>query len=214
MYESCVLTGARDGTELTLIERYVGVAREIDRMQTAVEFAVRFGELARVSGQMGVPADLAVQRVFEMYKRHATQVLGALAAAVSSRSVEMVRLELPPTCLLGIAVGTVGQEGGGDPHSVSTRPVADRNTFSIQFSGQALPLGNTIEFDLFERLLKARGHFISHGTLEDDVWHKQVQKNTIQCHVSNLRRKLNSKWPGLFVINGKVKGNYSLKVQP
>lgn len=223
MYESPVLTGEREGADFTLIERYVGMAREIDRMGSAIEFAKRFGEMARVIQHVRLPAQDAAEAIFNLYKNHARQVCHALSAVVSRHSGLVVSTDYPANSLLAIAVD---RRETPRPESVATsaepagkskgrgKPVVDRDTFTVQYVGKECELRNTKEFALFERLNRRPGQYFSIDTLIQDVWNDEpTEKNTIQRTVSNLRRKLREAGLDGIEIDGKTnRGHYALKL--
>jgi DNA-binding response OmpR family regulator/7-cyano-7-deazaguanine synthase in queuosine biosynthesis len=218
IYASDVLTGAREGAELTLIERYLGTARRVERMRTPAEFLAEFAEASRVLRQLRVTPDRAVQLIFDLHKRHARGITEALAAAVRAGSDDLIRRNLPTNCLLrlslGAAVRPTPADGNGAGAARYPRTfVLDPDTFEARFADKACFLGNTNEYRLLERLLRRPGVFVSVDSLRDDVWgDSQVEKNTIQRTVSNLRRKLRKSHMEAVTIDGSQRGCYRLVI--
>lgn len=228
MYESPVMTGEREGAEFTLIERYIGTAREIDRMGSAIEFAKRFGEMARVVHHVGLPAQEAAEAIFNLYKNHARQICHALAAVVRKYSSVIVSTDYPPNSLLAIAVdrreaNTVRPVSNTSPAETTetadkegpaSKPVVDHETFSVKYMGVECELRNTKEFALFERLNRRPGQYFSLDVLIQDVWDDELtQKNTVQRTFSNLRRKLREAGMQGIELDGKTnRGHYALKL--
>jgi 7-cyano-7-deazaguanine synthase in queuosine biosynthesis len=223
IYESDVLTGPRAGPELTLIERYLGTALQVTRMTERSQFVQAFPDVMRVVGRVGLPAPEAASRVFELYRRHAGQVCGALTLAVKQGSSQIVGREVPPNCLLSLACGRRAGQAAQEPaHSpaverqVQSDPlVVDEQKLEVVWAGRPCFLGSTNEFRLLSRLNESRGHFVSVTTLVEQVWGDDgTSKNTVQTTVCNLRRRLReSKLVGV-CINGSQRGYYRLEVLP
>jgi hypothetical protein len=218
IYASDVLTGARDGAELTLIERYLGTARRIERMRTPAEFLAEFAEASRVLQQLRVTPDRAVQLIFELHERHARGITRALATAVRTGSEDLIRQNLPLNCLLrlslGAAVRPTPAEGNGAGATAHPKTlVLDPEKFEVRFASRTCFLGNTKEYRLLQRLLRRPGVFVSVNSLLDDVWRDSpVEKNTIQRTVSNLRRKLREGRMEAITIDGRQAGCYRLVI--
>jgi len=217
MYASDVAIGAREGSDLTMIERYIGTSLEIDGMRSAGEFLTKFPEAARVLRHVDMTTDAAAEAIFKLHKDHASDICRTLAKLVSDGADAVVRRVHPPNCLLSIAVGrqaTLQSALSATPVGTSEtdgRPFADTETFTAKYRQHEIPLGNTLEYALFERLSRKTGIYISNATIASDVWNDDdVEKLTIQRTVSNLRRRLRD--TGL-EIDGSNKGHYALKVK-
>ncbi len=200
-YRSDVLTGARAGTDLTLVERYVGSAFDLEGVGAAVAFAGGCGEVSHAVPYVGLAADAAAGAVFDLQRRHAEGVRRGVRAAAAGRLEDVVRQAFPADSLLGVVVG----RAGGGPAAPAARPAAtaaaaeaegpfvvDPGRFEVRVRGlPPCPLGNTKEFALVERLWRAGGTYLSVQTLRDDVWEGgEVEKNTVQKFASNARRML------------------------
>lgn len=222
MYRSCVLTGECDGSAISLVERYIGTARKIDRMGSSDDLFAEFGEAARALTQVGMRADMAAENVFDLYKRHARSICSALSQINIKHSALVISLDYPANSLLGVAVGR-GEEGGGrrnvavdasDPPS-GKHVVLDPDQFSVVYGKHTCELRNTKEFALFERLHRRIGQYFPHKTLIDDVWEGcKIEKNTIQRTASNLRRKLREDGIPVIVDGTTNQGHYALKLTP
>jgi 7-cyano-7-deazaguanine synthase in queuosine biosynthesis len=202
-YTSDVLTGPRDGPDLTLVERYHGVAQATVRVPDAGKYLETYPELAAALPYLELPAEQAMAALYSLGHRHAQRVLDALAAAVSRQASPLVRGDHDHNCLLRLALGCrdlprAAGTGNGSTSPSAPRPKAinsvtlHRKTFALNGpGGQICALGNTLEFSLVERLWKQPGHYVNVDDLRTDVWDDpRVQKNTIQRVVSNLRRQL------------------------
>lgn len=220
MYASDVVTGPRENTELTMIERYIGTALEIDHISSAAAFLVRFPEAARALRHVQMSSEAAAEKVFDLYRRHARDICQTLAELVKNDAEALVHRRHPPNCLLSVAVGHdsthrfnaqgVATSGARGQTNAVGKPMADSDTFSVRFDGKECELGNTREFALFARLIRSPGIYLSTQTLSDDVWGSEgAQKNTIQRTISNLRRKL-SKQGMRIAIDGRNKGHYKI----
>lgn len=106
MYALNVLTDARNKPESqTIIERMVGIANEIEAMNDATQFAIRFGEMSRALKHVEGRTDEVAQRLFLLHQRHAHQICGAIDATGTALVPEMRREKIPETCLISIALG-------------------------------------------------------------------------------------------------------------
>jgi 7-cyano-7-deazaguanine synthase in queuosine biosynthesis len=222
IYASDVLTGARDGTELTQIERYLGTALQISGMSEPREFVEVFPEVTRVIGHVGLPAARALALVFDLHRRHAGEIRRALSQAVEQRSNEIVCRQFPPNCLLSLACGrqatslqVCAATSAGEPQSAPSLFSLDRNQFQAVWAGRPCFLGCTMEYRLLEHLNQRPGHFLPVTTIAEDVWGDAgTGKNTIQATVSNLRRLLRDAGCHGVVIDGSQRGHYRLTIQP
>jgi hypothetical protein len=220
-YRSDVLVGPREGTDLTLIERYVGTARRICHMGNPTQFLANFPELARALRYVDLPAAQAAEEIFKLYQRHAQQVCRALAEAVGRYPEGVVLWEHPANCLLSLACGRRPRSArsagalpaGVTPPNAQTPPrlEVDRERFEARFGGRPCPLGNTNEFWLLAQLHQRPGIFISVDTLRTAVWdNDSTDKNAIQRAASNLRRRLRAAGITEVVIDGSQRGHYRL----
>jgi hypothetical protein len=220
-YESDVLTGPREAEELTLIERYLGLARRVDAMQSQVELLSEFGEVSRLLKYVDLPSVQAMEQIFMLHKRHAEQVCGAVARALRAESEELVRQRYPHNCLLRISLGgtptqsLVRPSDSDEPPPNPSAPhlILDETTFAAHFGTSTCFLGNGLEFALLARLNQRPGDFVSVETLIDDVWDDdQTAKNTVQRTVSNLRRRLREAGITQVTIDGCQRNHYRLVI--
>jgi hypothetical protein len=220
-YRSDVLVGPREGTELTLIERYVGTARRIYHMGSPTQFLVHFPEVARALRYVGLPAAQAAEKIFKLHQRHAQQVCEALAQAVGRCPERVVLWQHPANCLLSLACGRrprPDRPAGALPVGVMAlnapsppRLELDEERFEARFGGRPCPLGNTLEFWLLVRLNRRSGVYVSVDALRTDVWQEpRTAKNTVQRTVSNLRRRLRAAGISEVQIDGREKDHYRL----
>lgn len=104
-YRVDLLTGdLRNVVEQTMVERVVGTAREIETILTPTRFLQRFGEAARLLRHIPGSADTSATRLFELHRRHARQVNGALNSEVVATMNSGRWSQLRPTCLLRMMV--------------------------------------------------------------------------------------------------------------
>jgi 7-cyano-7-deazaguanine synthase in queuosine biosynthesis len=224
MYASDIVTGPREESDLTMIERYLGTCLEIDKMGRAEDFIRMYPEMSRVLTILGRPASQAANDVFNLYKRHARDICHALENIVRKASPQVIRKDYAPNCLLGIAVGRgspssqasagVGTVGSSQAatHLSNGKLTFNESLFTASYAGKSCELRNTKEYTLLKRLAQSPGIYISNDSLRAAVWEDEgVGKNTIQRTVSNLRRKLNSQGITGIEIDGKTnKDHYSL----
>ncbi len=222
-YASDVLTGPREGADLILIERYVGMQRRVSGLPDPRCFLVAYPEVARALRYVGEAPERAARLAHELYRLHADQVEHGLAEAVRRESDGIVRKHHPVNCLVSIVCGRTnrpppvpGAGGGGGARAATPAQgsglVLDRETFEARLGEKRCFLGNTLEFALLARLNRRPGIYVSVSSLREDTWRDaQIEKNTIQRTVSNLRRKLRE--AGLcLVIDGSQKDHYQLKL--
>jgi hypothetical protein len=222
-YRSDVLTGAREGTELTLIERYCATARRMAGINDPLDLLKHFPEVSRALPHLNLPHKQAAQRVVDLCQRHGSDVCRALAEAVERKADDLVQQRHPVNCLLSVAVGrraaplgTAWQDGAGaDPGQRPSDPHlnVDADTFTAFFGKKQCFLGHGIEFRLLARLNQRPGVFVSYENLSMDVWRSpKTNKNTIQRTVCNLVRKIREAGITGIRINGKTAGHYQLVV--
>jgi 7-cyano-7-deazaguanine synthase in queuosine biosynthesis len=106
MYKIDVMLGERKKPEdINLIESYMRMMTEINRMDDAIPFCTKYGEVSRIIREVPGKADDAAQQVFDLYKRHAKQVCDAVESAAGQHLSELVHHELPDSSLLSVAMG-------------------------------------------------------------------------------------------------------------
>lgn len=106
----------------TLIVAYMELGERVERM-TAAEFLAHFGEASRVLRHCPGPASAAALRVYELYRRHADQVRGAVNRATAERVDEVTKRTLPRDGLLRL-VYEGGPEGGEAAPPATSPPPA------------------------------------------------------------------------------------------
>ncbi len=105
-YAVDLLTGERPaGEPRVMLAGYVDLADRVSRMGVG-EFFRQFGEAARALRHLHPSAAAAGHQVFDLYRRHAAQVGGAITAAIRDHADALRRRHLPPTCLLRLVVDT------------------------------------------------------------------------------------------------------------
>jgi DNA-binding response OmpR family regulator len=220
IYETDVLTGPREGAELTLLERYVGTALSIDQMQNPTEFVTAFPEVARVVRHLSAPADRAAELVFDLYRRHARRTCHVLSGVVRDASEAIVRRDYPSNSLLGIVCGRTSasslvpddaQEASKQSRRANRRLVLNDEQFEARYAGKTCILGYNYEYLLLAWLNRRPDTYVSVNALREDVWRcAMTEKNTIQRTVSNLRRRLREAGLAGVIIDGTQPGHYRL----
>jgi len=94
----------------------------------------------------------------------------------------------------------------------TSMPVADRATMTVEWQGRSCPLGNTLMFWFFERLVRSPNQYVSHVDLLDTVWDGQREGSTIRGVAKRLRDWLDSAGMADIAnaIDGSVAGYYGL----
>ena len=104
-------------------------------------------------------------------------------------------LGFPPRCATTEQIEEEESESGDPVHQViannEVKPVFHRETFSVEWRGKSVELGNTMSYHLFERLCKTPSQYLGINTLIQDVWNgKSISNEAVQKQVSILRKKL------------------------
>ncbi|GJQ27738.1 MAG: hypothetical protein HBSAPP02_27700 [Phycisphaerae bacterium] len=99
-YRHHLLTEARDeGESRIMLASYLETAQQVADMDITA-FCNRFGEAARAFPYLGMPPDDAANSIFDLYKRHARQVMSVIEAEGKAHMSEIRKRSLPPTCAL------------------------------------------------------------------------------------------------------------------
>lgn len=180
MYRTDVLRGERDAEGRILVESFAEVLNRIEKIDTPTAFSVEFPELARVINHIQGRADNAAQAIFELYRRHSREVLGALDAAGQAAIPEMRKGELPKTCLLSIVFSGARQikdalpdaappskpAPSGAADDANGQPELNKSAFSLRWKGRKpLEIGNRKEFHLLDALLTGANRYLAHTDL-------------------------------------------------
>ena len=216
MYSSSLTSALSDQRDVTTLERYIGTALGIRRLPDTTAFLAEFGEVARTLKSFGMPTGRVLEHVFELHKRHADQVVGAVQSFIQSESSAIAAREVPPLSPLGIAgaLGRVPGEAKPLPAPAVEEDLAfrvDLGTFTVWNSGVPCPLGNTVEFRLICALAKRPGQYMTHESLMSSTWNGQVvQTGTVHKTASNLRRRLREAEITGVNIDGKNRGHLAI----
>lgn len=90
----------------------------------------------------------------------------------------------------------------------------DESAFSIHFDGKTCCLGNTKQYRLFRVLARNSGATVSHDALVRLVWEDFTpETNTLHKLASRLQKTLNDAGMFALVIDGSVRGRYSLTMK-
>lgn len=82
-----------------LLACYVETARMISQM-TLADFKESFGGIYRVAGQLPGTVDDNVRSIYDLYRRHGTEVAGVLADGLTKHRDRILNRTLPANCLL------------------------------------------------------------------------------------------------------------------
>jgi len=107
-YRVDLLTGARErADDRTMAESYVRHALELNGMAPD-GFVTRFAnELSRWSRCFpGMTADEVARSSYDLHRRHAAQVIEALASGIKAHAQALAEQRLPDSCLLRLVIGT------------------------------------------------------------------------------------------------------------
>lgn len=133
-----LFTGERsEGRPRAMLAAYLETAREVARSDAHTFFG-KFGEAARALRHVGIPAETAAKQIFELYQRHAGEVLRVLTQGIARHADRMVERDLPHSCLIRIVTSV------SEPTDEGSSPNPNPNPTDV-------PLAN----DIF----RLRGHF-------------------------------------------------------
>ena len=218
-YASNVLIDEHQGTDLTLIERYLGTVRSVAKLPNPLQFMAVYGEGTRVLRHCGVSAAEAAEKVFRLYRKHAEQILDAIGMGFAQYGDLVARDTLIPTSMLGLARGRSYRQPGvtvaasREANAPAKPPVllVDRDTFTAHYDGRHCALGNTKEFALVEFLSQRAGIYVSFDTLGKVVWdNEDTSRGTIQRTASYLRAALRDHGMSAIDIDGSQRRHLCL----
>lgn len=110
---------ARD-EERILAERFVGQARLVERMRAVEQFNQKYaGELARVYPYLNMPTADAASKLYDLHRRHAEQVGGAVITMMEEHAGGFWRGELSETSALSYAFGDAKRTGRGKKNTTT-----------------------------------------------------------------------------------------------
>ena len=130
-----LLVQARDqGESRTMLASYVETAQQVAAM-SEMEFFMRFGEVGRIVRQLGGSADENARRIYDLYRRHADEVLKVVDSGLQAHASQVRARSLPESCLLRLvhdpSVPPEWASGGTGTMSVPTE-VSDPDYFFRQ----------------------------------------------------------------------------------
>lgn len=103
-YKTDIFTQSRDqGEDKILMAAYLERANQVDHLADANDFIGRYSEVSRVLRYLDSNPARAAQKVFELYKRHAREVIGALNTMIERNVTAITKRTLPGDCLLRTA---------------------------------------------------------------------------------------------------------------
>ncbi|MBL8512283.1 MAG: hypothetical protein JNM52_11640, partial [Betaproteobacteria bacterium] len=100
-YKVDVFTQSRNkGDDKIMAAAYLERANQVKSLTDVTQFISSYAEVSRVFRYLDGSTAQAAQRVFDLYKRHATEVTGALDELVSRNITAIRERTLPGDCLL------------------------------------------------------------------------------------------------------------------
>lgn len=214
-YASDPLTGERDGPGLTFAERYVGTAREVEKIASARAFAIRYPEVNAAIPYVGGNAAEAAGSIHDLCRRNAADACRAIRGVMNANIERLFQQEIPARSLIGVTLGRTVAPGKPTPSKPSCDSgfVVDRDKFEVRWNGRHCPLGKTLEFELLEHLNLERDKYVTTQQIADQVWKRDsTTNNSIQRVVSSIRRQLlAAEFVGVG-IDGDEDGHYRLVV--
>lgn len=99
-YRHKLLTDERDtGESRIMLASYLETAQRVAAMDINA-FYNRYGEAVRALPHIDLPVDDAAKRVFDLYKRHGEQIVGAITEAGKAHMSQILKRSLPESCTL------------------------------------------------------------------------------------------------------------------
>lgn len=99
-YAVALFVGERDrAAEQVTLAAYVETCRQIAAM-SAPDFFRKYGEIGRALNEFDLPAERAAEAIFDLHRRHATQVRSTLERGVELHAGRFLDRDLPDTCLI------------------------------------------------------------------------------------------------------------------
>lgn len=149
-YRVDLLKDPRDaGEPRTMLASYVETAQQVAAM-SETDFFMRFGEVARIVRHLGGSPDENARSVFDLYRRHAKQILSVVTAGLSQHASEILARSLPESCLLRLVHDPSvpsEQRESGSPAKEAAVP-SDDHLYYLRQRGE----GWQIRFDGHEAL--------------------------------------------------------------
>lgn len=103
-YKVNVFTESRDkGEDKIMAAAYLERANQVKGLADITQFISSYPDVGRVFKYLNCSTGQAAQRVFDLYKRHSNEVMGALKELLKRHSDEILERTLPGDCLLRIA---------------------------------------------------------------------------------------------------------------
>ena len=217
-YASDVLTGARAGRDLTMVDRYVGAARDVLGWRSADDLVGHYPAALDALGALPGTPEEAQGLVYGLLRRHAEGVQAVLDRVAGQSLARIARQDYPPDSLLGVAVGrqrpapaaaAAPRPGGA---AADARWVFDQGRYEARWGGRSCRLGRSLEFRVLEVLARRRGEPVPRGELVAAAWGgAAASRNAVQRVVSSLRRSLRDAGFAGWEIDGRDRGHYCLQ---
>jgi hypothetical protein len=187
-YRVDLLVGERtEGEPRTMLAAYLETVNEIERMNQ-LQFLARFGEASRVLRHLAGTAETTAMQVYDLYRRHATQVTRVVDQAFAIHAPAIRKRELPPSCLLRLVYDSGPQVNGGSsqppakPPERRKRRVAENvfrrkgQAWEVRFAGGPVNI-----------LLRSKGAAYLHQLLSSP--NTSVTAAELACRVSEKREQ-------------------------
>ncbi len=170
-YGCDLLFGERPaGESRIMIASYVETAQQVEQM-TLSDFFSRYGEAARALCHVGLPADEAAKRIFELYQRHARQVLGVVEAGIAQGG-KAIRLRTHPDSCIVRLVHDPRPSSGVAPVQAAMQSATPRHQlrrigegWELWFDGHRSSLLPRVGFIYLQQLIRSPGRPLSVASL-------------------------------------------------
>ena len=169
MYAHQVLTDPVEGVDLALVESYLETVKRVEKVDTAEKFCLEFPEITRAINHIDGSADDVARAIWELYKRHARQVGGAIDREGSRLFSAMRMDEIAPNSMIRIAVAgrvdlavIIAPESPNGQEPTTGGLQIDTERFAVHWKGIGpIEIGNRKEFRLFQELHSSLNKYVS-----------------------------------------------------
>lgn len=103
-YKTDIFTQSRDkGEDKIMMAAYLERANQVKNLADVSQFIASYGEVSRVFRYLNMNTARAADLVFDLYKRHAAEVCGAMEIMIERNSGAILKRTLPGDCLVRTA---------------------------------------------------------------------------------------------------------------
>jgi hypothetical protein len=143
-YRHKLLTDPRgEGESRIMLASYLETAQRVAAMDITA-FYNRYGEAVRALPHIDLPVDDAAKRIYDLYRRHGEQIVGAITEAGRAHMGQIVNRSLPESCTLRLVhdpnpntapVSAPAAVGAVEPPPATHQLVQEGQAWLLRFDG-------------------------------------------------------------------------------